>query len=167
MYFTAFYAAIWSSRRVPNKAKYMQPKARRSLHDRQHSIPSASLWGSTAIYVEPFLVRDVDIHILRLLSTMYSRASMVRLGEGTTLQPPAEPANGGRQTPAQMSMAFLVGDRSNTHCTGLKAVKDCFDMASSRTNMPPVHPGPWKLQFFVTNRTPTSLAWTLADTNSE
>jgi hypothetical protein len=77
MSFAEFYAVIWSLRGVLNKAKYMQARARRALRDRRLSIPPPLLWGNTAIYVGPFLVRDVDIHILGILSTMYSRASMV------------------------------------------------------------------------------------------
>jgi hypothetical protein len=125
----------------------------RSLRDGQHSIPPASLWGSIAIYVGSFLVRDVDIHILRVLPTMYPRASMVRLGEEVILQPPAKLADGGRQPSAPMSIAFLVGDHSKTHCTGLEAVKDCFDMASAPADVPSAHPSLYTLPHDQTEMT--------------
>jgi hypothetical protein len=147
MSFAEFYAVTWSLRGVLNKAKYMQARARRSLRDRQLSIPPPLLWGSTAIYVGPFLVRHVDIHIPRILLTVYTRASMVGLSEEMTSKLPAKLADGGRQPSAQMSIAFLIGNHSKTPYTDLDTFKDCVDIASTPANVPPVHPGPWTLPY--------------------
>jgi hypothetical protein len=138
IFFAESYTVIRSSRGVLNQAKYMQARARRSLRDRQLSIPPPLLWGSTAVYVGPFLVRDVDIHILRILSTMYPRASMVGFSGEMTSKLPAKLVDGGRQPSAQMSIAFLVGNHSKTACTDLDTFEDCFDMAPTPANVPPV-----------------------------
>jgi hypothetical protein len=72
---------------------------------------------------------------------------MVRSGKEMASQPPAKFTAGGRQQPAQMSIAFLVGDHLKNDCMDPEAIKDCFDMTFTPGTLSPAHPAPWTLLY--------------------